>query len=106
MQKIILYIYFISFSTVCLAQTTRLDSLKLIISKSNGDTSKVNNLLELSKAYLSSSPADAIRYSNEAKELSVKIKYRPGVAYALKNIGMVYYNQTKYVETIEHWTQS
>jgi signal transduction histidine kinase len=52
------------------------------------------------------SPDEAIGYSNEAKDLAEDLKYAPGIAYAQKNIGMVFYNQTKYVETIEHWTQS
>jgi two-component system NtrC family sensor kinase len=105
-QKIFIYIFFICLPAICVAQSSFVDSLKLSVSKANNDTSKVNTLLLLSKEYIGSSPADAIKYSNEAKDLSEKLKYTAGVAYAQKNIGMVYYNQTKYVETIEHWTQS
>ncbi len=105
-QKIFIHIFFICLPAIGVAQNNFVDSLKLLVSKGNNDTSKVNNLLLLSKEYISLSPADAIKYSNEAKDLSEKLRYRPGVAYAQKNIGMVYYNQTKYVETIEHWTQS
>jgi two-component system, NtrC family, sensor kinase len=105
-QKIFFIIYFLCLSTFCLCQNNKFDSLKNAISTGTNDTNKVNNLLLLSKEFMSSSPGDAIKYSNEAKDLAEKLKYTPGVAYSQKNIGMVYYNQTKYVETIEHWTQS
>ncbi len=105
-QKILLNIFFLCLCTFCVAQNNHLDSLKLLVSTADNDTNKVKNLLLLSKEYMSTSPGDAIKYSNEARDLSMALKYMPGIAYAQKNIGMVYYNQTKYVETIEHWTQS
>ncbi|MEO6219066.1 MAG: tetratricopeptide repeat protein, partial [Ginsengibacter sp.] len=105
-QKIFFNIYFICLTSLCFAQNTQFDSLKLIISRSRDDTSKVNSLLQLSKAYMSSFPESAMSLGNEALDLARKIKYKSGTAYALKNIGMVYYNQTKYVETIDYWNQS
>ena len=105
-QKIFFNIFFIWLSALCFAQNNQLDSLKLVVSKSKDDISKVDNLLQLSKAYMSSSPQDAITYGIEARDLAQKLKYKAGTAFALKNIGMVYYNQTKYVETIEYWDQS
>lgn len=97
---------FSALPALCLSQGTSSDSLKRILPGSKDDINKVSNLLQLGKNYLSSSPEEAIRYSLEAKEVAEKIKYRAGVAFALKNIGMVYYNQTRYVETIEYWNQS
>ncbi|MDQ6903135.1 MAG: tetratricopeptide repeat protein [Bacteroidota bacterium] len=105
-QKIFFPIYFLCLCTSCFGQNSKFDSLKSAISTGANDTNKVKNLLLLSNQYISTSPADAIKYSNEARDLAVKLRYTPGVAYAQKNIGMVYYIQTKYVETIEHWTQS
>ncbi len=105
-HKIFLHIYFLFLSSPGFAQNNYADSLRLLISQSRDDTSKVNNLLQLSKAYISSSPDDAIKYGNQALGLSKKLNYNSGSAYALKNIGMVYYNQTRYVETIEYWNQS
>lgn len=105
-QKIFLNIFFLCLSALCLAQNNHLDSLKLVVSKDRKDTNKVKDLLLLSKEYMSTSPDDAIKYSNEAMDLSADLNYAAGIAYAQKNIGMVYYNQTKYVETIEHWTES
>ncbi|MEO8110437.1 MAG: tetratricopeptide repeat protein [Ginsengibacter sp.] len=104
--KIFLFIYFIFISTLCCAQTKEIDSLKLLVSASKDDTSKVDQLLELSKAYASSFPESAMSSSNEALHLAKKLRYETGTAYALKSIGMAYYNQAKYVETIENWNQS
>ena len=106
MQKILLYIYFICLSTLCFAQDKKLDSLKLVLSTAKEDSNKVNNLIQLSKGYTFSDPEEAIRYSIEARDLAQKLKFNSGKAYALKNIGMVYYNHTNYVETIENWNQS
>ncbi|HEV8082001.1 MAG TPA: tetratricopeptide repeat-containing sensor histidine kinase [Chitinophagaceae bacterium] len=104
--KLFFCVYIIFLSSLCFSQNNYVDSLRLIVSKSRGDTSKVNNLLQLSKAYISSSSQEAIKYGNEALNLSQKLNYKSGKAYALKNIGMVYYNQARYVETIVHWNQS
>ena len=104
--RIILCLCFIILSISGSAQNSEADSLKLLIAKSSNDSSKVDNLLQLSKVYISSSPEEALKYGNEALNLSQKLNYNSGSAYALKNIGMVYYNQTHYVETIEYWSQS
>ena len=93
-------------SIAAAAQSNRIDSLQRLVNNSKEDTLKVNHLLLLSKACISSAPDDAIKYSLEARDLSRKLDFKPGIGYALKNIGMVYYNQTKYVETIEYWNQS
>ncbi len=105
-NKFFVSIYFILLTSTCFPQGTETDSLRNVIAQSNDDTSKVNSLLQLSKAYAASSPADAMKFGNEALQLAQKLKYKPGKAYALKNIGMVYYNQTRYVETIDYWNQS
>ncbi|MEO6188561.1 MAG: tetratricopeptide repeat protein [Ginsengibacter sp.] len=104
--KVFVSIYFIFLSLNCLAQSTEIDSLKTVIARSANDTSKVNSLLQLSKAYASSSPESAMTSGIEALQLAQKLQYKTGEAYALKNIGMVYYNQTRYVETIDYWNQS
>jgi two-component system NtrC family sensor kinase len=106
MQKLIAYIYFISVCTLCVAQNNKADSLRQVLLSIPEDTNKVNKLLQLSKDYMNSLPEDAIRYGTQAKDLAQKLKFNTGKAVALKNIGMVYYNQTKYVETIEYWNQS
>lgn len=70
------------------------------------DTSRVNLLLSLSKSYFSKAPDSAISYALQAKELAESVQYQEGLAYALKNIGIAYYNQGKDVEALDNWKQS
>ena len=70
------------------------------------DTASVNFLLQKSKASLSTSPDSAILLAVKARELSEKLNYTQGKALALKNIGLGYYYQGKYLETLDYWTQS
>ncbi|MGI8582582.1 MAG: adenylate/guanylate cyclase domain-containing protein [Chitinophagaceae bacterium] len=75
-------------------------------SKPGKDTTTVNALLEQSKSLIGSDSAKAHNLALEAKKIASKIHYRKGEAYALKNIGMLYYPKGKYVETLDYWNQS
>lgn len=72
----------------------------------SADTAKVNKLLKESKSNFSEAPDSAIVYAQKAKELAQSVNYFEGVAYALKNIGIAYYNQAKDVEALDYWKQS
>jgi two-component system NtrC family sensor kinase len=106
MQKITLSLFLFFTYTLCYAQASKLDSLKQVLATARADSNKVNLLLLLSKEYMTSSPMEAANYSITARNLARQLKFKSGEAFALKNIGMVYYNQTKYVETIDYWDQS
>ena len=106
MQKLIVFIYFISVATLCVGQNDKYDSLNKVLSTAKEDTGKVNMLLTLSKNDLSTAPEKAMTYGIQARDLAEKLKFKPGKAFALKNIGMVYYNQTRYLETVDYWNQS
>jgi len=99
-------VYFVFLSALCFAQNNQTDSLKYALTTAAEDSSKVDILLELSKSHLNASPNDAISYGMEAKSLAEKVKYKNGLAYALKNIGMGYYMKGQYLETLDYWTQS
>ena len=71
-----------------------------------GDTSKVNILLQQSKEQFTDNPANAIDLAMQAKALAEKINFFNGQANALKNIGMGYYLQGKYLETLGYWRES
>ncbi len=71
-----------------------------------GDTTLVNSLLQQSKGYFTDSPAKAIDLATQAKVLAENIHFQKGEAYALKNIGITYYFQGKYLEALEHYSQS
>ena len=71
-----------------------------------GDSVTVNNLLQQSKDHFNDDPVKAIDLAKQAKELAATINFDKGEAYALKNIGIVYFYQGKYVETLDFWNQS
>ena len=70
------------------------------------DTVVINTLLQQSKEYLTQSPDKAMDLANRARDMSLKAGYARGEAFALKNIGLVYYYQGKYVQTLQYWNQS
>jgi len=70
------------------------------------DTSRINKLIQSSKELFNTDPAGAINLATEAKELAAKVDYPKGEALALKNVGLAYYFQGKYVETLNYWKQS
>ena len=70
------------------------------------DTIRVNNLILASTNHFNTDPQKAIRYGSQANQLAKKINFRKGSAYALKNIGIAYYIQGNYVQTLNYWQQS
>ena len=105
-SRVFLFIVSILFSSLCLAQDKTGDSLKLVLSQSKQDTNKVNTLIALSTLYRNSSPEALITYGTQARELAAKLQFVKGEAYALKYIGIYYYNQAKNVETLDNWLRS
>jgi class 3 adenylate cyclase len=75
-------------------------------SKPGNDTTTVNALLEQSKSLIGSDSAKAYNLAIEAKKIAGKIHYLKGQAYALKNLGMLFYLKGKYAETLDYWNQS
>ncbi|HET9744319.1 MAG TPA: adenylate/guanylate cyclase domain-containing protein [Chitinophagaceae bacterium] len=72
----------------------------------NADTTAVNALIQLSKEKLGTAPDSTISIALQAVELADKIDFPKGKALALKNVGLGYYYQGKYVETLDYWTRS
>src|SRR5436190_18444 len=70
------------------------------------DTSVVNSLIQQSKENASSDPNKAIALATQAKSLAEKINYLKGQANSHKYIGLGYYYQGKYVESLNEWHQS
>ena len=77
-----------------------------IIKFTSADTAKVNQLLKESKDNFGEAPDKAIVIAEEARKLAESVGFDEGVAYALKNIGIAYYNQDKYVDALNYWKQS
>lgn len=94
----------IYFTSICQgAKVDYLDSLKTELTSSGMDTNRVNLLIDLSRYQMRSYPEEALRYGTEAKILSEKLKFKKGEALALKYIGLSYYFQAEYLETIHNW---
>ena len=72
----------------------------------NSDTARVNALLDESRKNFAKDPNKAISIATEARDLAVEAHFKKGEATALKNIGLGYYYQSKYVETLDYWEQS
>src|SRR5215203_99708 len=70
------------------------------------DTAFVNDLLAKSKALFGEDPDKAIVTARQAQATAIKINFKKGEALALKNIGIGYYFQQKYVEALDYWNQS
>lgn len=76
------------------------------VAKTRADTAAVNKLLLQSKEQMNDDPEKGISLAIQAKELADKIDFPKGKAFALKNIGLGYYYQGKYLETLEYWNES
>ncbi|MDQ6815190.1 MAG: tetratricopeptide repeat protein [Bacteroidota bacterium] len=70
------------------------------------DTTFVNNLLQQSKSHFNDDPATAVNLSKQAQNISRRIKFLKGEAYALKNLGLISQVQGKYLETLDYFEQS
>lgn len=105
MKSILACLLVLSLSMFLNAMDTN-DSLKSVLKSLPEDTTKVNTLLLLSKILAGSNPNEAINIGLEAKTLAEKLNFYSGLAYANKRIGIGYYMQGKYLETLNYWDKS
>lgn len=106
MRKIIEVTFLLLIALPCLSQSASIEAHKKVLIESKEDSNKVNALLALSNEHRSSNPTRAVQYAMEAKNLSEKINYLPGLAYSYKGLGLVYVMQGKYIETIENYEKA
>lgn len=104
--KLLITILLVACFSNSFARASQADSLKVVLKTTLEDTIKVNILISLSGSLLRSDAKEALRYATEAKVLAEKLKFKRGQAYALKSIGMGYYFQGNYIETLLYWQQS
>ncbi len=100
------FLFFVVFFTTCIAQSPQIDSIKKELSGAKEDSTKVNSLLALSREFFSTSTQQAFTYAVEAKDLAVKLNYKKGLAYSYKNIGIVYYIQANYIESLGNYDKA
>jgi tetratricopeptide (TPR) repeat protein len=106
MKKLLRTIFLFLLLTSTSAFGDKIDSLTKIISTAPEDTAKVSLLNQLSKSYFASNPNKAIEIGKQAQALAEKLNYKQALATALKQIGIGYYMQGKYLETLDYWEQS
>ena len=106
LRKIPYYFILLLLSTQSIAQSSKIDSIKKVISGQSVVTEKVNSLLSLSREFYSISPEEAINYATTARDLAQKAQYKNGLAYAYKNLGIAYYMLGNYVVSIENYERS
>jgi len=70
------------------------------------DTGMVNALLLESKELLKTDIPKAMNRAQLAGDMADKLDYPPGKALALKNIGIGYFRQGNYLETLNNWFES
>ena len=99
-KKVSLIALLIGFAVIAFSQEVK------PVPEVTSDTAGVNKLLQQSKDQFSKDPNKAIEIAHQAKELADKIDFKQGAAYALKNVGLGYYFQGKYAETMDYWEQS
>lgn len=85
------------------AQSTKVDSLKLILSKAKDDSLKCETLGELgSFYYYNGNLSEALKSYESALSLSETIHYKRGIANSYSEIGMVQEAQGNYSEAIQN----
>ena len=82
------------------AQNSEAEKIQKIIPSLKEDSTKVNTLIELGNAYLSTDVNEALMYGEEAKVLAEKLNYVKGKGFALKLIGVCFTRQGNYFEAI------
>lgn len=95
-----------SFCVHSKALCNEIDSLKNLISIATSDSSKVNLLNALSKSFFKVKPDTSVTIAMSSKQLAERSNYQPGLALALKNMGIGYYLQGKYIDAIKTWQQA
>ncbi|MCY1722302.1 tetratricopeptide repeat protein [Prolixibacteraceae bacterium Z1-6] len=106
-KRLLLFYLFIVCTIVgSYAQDSKTDSLKMLFQSAVDDSTRVELLNAISYTIFASKPAEAIDYGNQALELSEKIEYKKGIAYAFKNIGLGHYMLGDFLEVLSYWEQS
>jgi PAS domain S-box-containing protein len=101
---LLLALFFISFFSY--PQKTKKDSLLKTLSSSAEDTSKVNLLNDLFKEYHDLDEAVAMKYAEQALELSTKLGFQRGSASSYNNIGLAYFNKAENNDALDNFLRA
>ncbi len=101
-----LFIAILFLLNISIGFSSETDSLKLLLKTNLADTTRVKFLNALSKNYVNDNPDTAVTVAASAKVLADKIGFKSGLALSLKNMGIGYYLQGKYVEAVNSWNEA
>lgn len=102
----LLILLFVCFALNANAQQAKADSLLKEYQTVTHDTSKVNLLLSIFKAYEGVDIVKGVGYAREALELSERMHYDYGICKANSQIGDYYYEQLSYSDALKHYLKS
>jgi tetratricopeptide (TPR) repeat protein len=100
MRKI--FIFFLFCSTVCKAQISNIDSVKMLITIGNADSIKIKALKNLASYYWERNPDSCIYYSQQLISLGRKIKNESAEAVGYTRIGRAYNNKSNFSAAMEN----
>lgn len=108
MQFTRIFLFLILLGSISVAYPQKNDLKTMIENAGKGkeDTARVNLLIDICDSIFRVNPDEAIRYGTQALELAGKIKFLKGEAYALKYIGMGYFEQGEYEKTFGYFQRA
>jgi two-component system, sensor histidine kinase and response regulator len=96
MMRVVFVALIMLFSTICVAQHDRADSLEVFIRNSHEDTIKVQLLNQLVTLLRDRDTQKAFPYARQARDLSRILGYDKGTAVALENLAWIHYRKGDY----------
>src|ERR1700739_2019380 len=105
MKKVLILITFnfLLADYFCCAQN-KIDSLLALIKKDKEDTNKVNHLNNACKEYIKTNEChNGFLYGKQALKLAQSLDFKKGIAASYNNIGIIYWQQSNYPETLKNY---
>jgi len=88
--------------TLVAQNKTKIDSLLKTLATNKEDTNRINSLNELAKVFLDTLPDKSLVYTNQALELTKKLKWKKGEVVAYRRAASVYMRKEEYVKSLEY----
>ena len=104
--RLISYVLILLSHITVYGQSTRIDSLKVVLAKMPDDSNKIKTLVELNKAVRGIDDSQVLVNSKIALALAEKIEYPKGKALAFKWLGLYYFDKSDYFNADDYWQKA
>ncbi|MBU1718828.1 MAG: tetratricopeptide repeat protein [Bacteroidetes bacterium] len=104
-RALALFVFFFLFSVSGISQS-KVDSLEAQLAAEKVDTERVNIMNLLGWELCRGDQSKSLEYSTQALELSEKIGFEKGKAYALKNQGVIHYYRSSFEIALDLYKQA